>query len=321
MSDFITRLIDRARGTPAAVRPLLPSQFEPHVPTPFPSQDLDAFGRDEEKPVSEIPNYLTKAGLPQDGPHAGPKGKDGGVISRSGKGVRQDMVEPFRKEGSFDGVAEPAFEPESKGQVVAEEMVLENEANGGGTISPYRSRHPDRDEPDIKDFHPRRADEHAPYAKDPDSRRTDQYEPSDRSPVHTTGTPLIAVSPQHTEAMKEKALPVDPGSPHEADANAGLERPERERPEKRVLRPTVSSSPGNTHHAPDHGDFMSPGATKTEFHALPASSPAPPSIHVTIGRIEVRAVTQQPRQQKRSTPPAPKLSLDDYLKQRSKGKG
>ncbi len=47
-----------------------------------------------------------------------------------------------------------------------------------------------------------------------------------------------------------------------------------------------------------------------------APAPAPPAIHVTIGRIEVRATTPT-----RQTAPAPMrqptLSLDDYLKQRN----
>ncbi len=45
-----------------------------------------------------------------------------------------------------------------------------------------------------------------------------------------------------------------------------------------------------------------------------------PTIKVTIGRIDVRAVMQQtPSPQRRVTPTKPKLSLDDYLKQRGGG--
>lgn len=50
------------------------------------------------------------------------------------------------------------------------------------------------------------------------------------------------------------------------------------------------------------------------------SSSAAPVVKVTIGRIEVRAVTQQPPSPQRRTAPAqPRLSLADYLKRRDGG--
>lgn len=45
----------------------------------------------------------------------------------------------------------------------------------------------------------------------------------------------------------------------------------------------------------------------------------PPVIHVTIGRIEVRANMTTPTQPARVTPTTPKLSLDDYLKSQHRG--
>ena len=54
--------------------------------------------------------------------------------------------------------------------------------------------------------------------------------------------------------------------------------------------------------------------------SLPPAATPPPSIHVTIGRVEIRAVTTF-APSARTTLPAtsPKLSLDDYLKQRNGG--
>jgi hypothetical protein len=46
-----------------------------------------------------------------------------------------------------------------------------------------------------------------------------------------------------------------------------------------------------------------------------------PTIHIRIGRIEVRAVTQPaPQPAPRPVRQQPKLGLDDYLRQRSEGK-
>jgi len=55
--------------------------------------------------------------------------------------------------------------------------------------------------------------------------------------------------------------------------------------------------------------------------AVMRAEPAPPAIHVTIGRVEVRAVTpaaERARPHERKTPPL--LSLDEYLRQRNEGR-
>jgi hypothetical protein len=44
-----------------------------------------------------------------------------------------------------------------------------------------------------------------------------------------------------------------------------------------------------------------------------------PTIRVTIGRIDVRAVTAPAEPARETVRPQPRLSLDDYLKQRNRG--
>lgn len=50
-----------------------------------------------------------------------------------------------------------------------------------------------------------------------------------------------------------------------------------------------------------------------------AASPAPPTIQVTIGRIEVRAVPPSAPPRPRTATPTARLSLEDYLRSRSGG--
>jgi hypothetical protein len=50
----------------------------------------------------------------------------------------------------------------------------------------------------------------------------------------------------------------------------------------------------------------------------PAPATAPPTINVTIGRVEIRAVPP-PAQQRAKPKPASVVSLEDYLRQRAKG--
>ncbi len=47
--------------------------------------------------------------------------------------------------------------------------------------------------------------------------------------------------------------------------------------------------------------------------------PAAPIIHVTIGRVEVRATPPATERAKKAHPAGPRLSLEDYLRSRSKG--
>ena len=55
-------------------------------------------------------------------------------------------------------------------------------------------------------------------------------------------------------------------------------------------------------------------------NTTPDAASLAPTIKVSIGRIEVRAITQQPEKEKHYAPPAPKVSLDEYLKKQSEGK-
>ena len=70
------------------------------------------------------------------------------------------------------------------------------------------------------------------------------------------------------------------------------------------------------------GNFEQPIPSITDrFSEQRVIPSATPTIKVTIGRIDVRAVTPKAESTpvRRVVPPKPKLSLDDYLKQRSGG--
>jgi hypothetical protein len=80
------------------------------------------------------------------------------------------------------------------------------------------------------------------------------------------------------------------------------------------LVPLASASPGTAIEG-----VIKP-VLQPEVRAM-MSTPAP-TIQVTIGRIEVRAITPvAPSPQPRSAPSTPRLSLHDYLKARNGGKG
>jgi hypothetical protein len=68
--------------------------------------------------------------------------------------------------------------------------------------------------------------------------------------------------------------------------------------------------------------FLQPRIILPEPASVRREAPAPETIHVSIGRIEVRA-TQAPKAPARERPAAARtgVDLEDYLRQRSKGEG
>lgn len=99
-----------------------------------------------------------------------------------------------------------------------------------------------------------------------------------------------------------------------------------------VVEPKIIARPGSGG-APEEPPPLPNGKSRTAVQpeiivhrnspkaaAVPAppSANEPPAIHVTIGRVEVRAVMSPSAPPKVASRAAPKLSLEDYLKQRNR---
>ena len=68
-------------------------------------------------------------------------------------------------------------------------------------------------------------------------------------------------------------------------------------------------------------NVVHPEIKPAAFPSIPLpSSSEPPAIHVTIGRVEVRAIIAPTAPPKVAAPPTSKISLEDYLKQRNGGR-
>jgi hypothetical protein len=146
------------------------------------------------------------------------------------------------------------------------------------------------------------------------------------------------------EAPSQAAMSSEPRTPAPATSATARDAPlpATASPSRPTLLPTVRqtlverivSSEGSglpsIVPAPQPGT-ISPAApqarTMTDQFAAepPVGTPAPqpaPTVHVTIGRIEVRAITPPAPPAPSAAPPKPsrRLSLDDYLKQRAEGR-
>ena len=61
---------------------------------------------------------------------------------------------------------------------------------------------------------------------------------------------------------------------------------------------------------------QSPWAEQVEGRRPMQLAPSAPTVRVTIGRVEVRAIQPSPEPPTPSAPRGPRLTLDDYLRER-----
>ncbi len=126
-----------------------------------------------------------------------------------------------------------------------------------------------------------------------------------------------------TAARDDFSAPADPVqiAPSQSQDRAAVAQPDVRAVASPVdpLRSLSRDKPSAAAHA-----ILAPRLPLPEPVAQPAqpsmSKMSEPVVHVTIGRVEIRAVSA-PAAQKRSAPPKPALSLSDYLQRRSGGQG
>ena len=101
---------------------------------------------------------------------------------------------------------------------------------------------------------------------------------------------------------------------------------ETSRERKRIVVP-VTLSHGEEGHPTNTREIFEPFSERgdsrlprRDFSAVDQrSSNSAPTIRVTIGRVEVRAVQSPPPRPKQAKPEPPKLSLEEYLRKRAGG--
>jgi hypothetical protein len=147
----------------------------------------------------------------------------------------------------------------------------------------------------------------------------------------TTSTPVSELSPvQKTATAKSIAPLTDVEEEHLAKPSASRRQaaPADALPETKHLIVPVASHPGEEDHSGSTNevfeDFsnrrVSQSLRRKDFSPIDQrSSKSAPTIRVTIGRIEVRAVQSPAPAPKPVKQRPPKLSLEDYLRKRARG--
>ena len=171
-------------------------------------------------------------------------------------------------------------------------------------IEPFPHRFPRMREP--KATEPKRTVEHPESAE---GTRAD----APRITIRTN----LPISAAAGDRLEPSIVPSAQWEPPESVEDSKKEPPPQPPILGPLIRPTAVASP-------DRRERLAPAQIRVFRDArMPPEvvDKTAPSIKVTIGRIEVRAIqAAEPRKIQPSAPPQPRLSLDEYLHQRREGK-
>jgi hypothetical protein len=307
MSDYLARLAGRVRHASSALHPLLPSFFE-----------------------STITRVSTRPGIEQTGVEHSPVAvQETGTIVPKSDGSQRNSIGESRSDVSNDReekrqVEKPAWthaSPEIRQEATGQQrMALRIPATvelSGSTTSPYA------------------APPQQIYRPWPQGRRT-SVSPRSVYPASETRD-ATSLSPPIAHPELEIARPdFPPGQLPLSETANPVARSEPIRPFPFIeqehsslkLRPLIDFR------ETAYPQIQSPLGPEPASPAFPASItrslgerqtkltsplPAAPEIHVTIGRIEVRAVSSSASIQRERPSRKPELSLDDYLRLRNQG--
>jgi len=301
MSDYLARLAGRARHASPVLRPLLPSFFEPAITgvTNWAKTEYAEIERSIVGAAETVGNRITStADVP-------PRtlGRDSPFTKPAGPEQKCEPEAPVRT--NISAVPYTATTPE---QTVASETPEPIELSKSGpshrpvaTEQIIRSRQQDRGGSQRQElFHPA---------------------PEDKG--------LVPPAPQMTRIAPEIARVAVQLRQSPAPQPASYSEPASPLPSQEQALSSIRLQPLIEPRGSSQPRIQSPPAT--ESTSLPAitrrpvegratlASPlaAAPEIHVTIGRIEIRAVSPAVPIQPRSS--KPELSLDEYLRLRNKG--
>jgi hypothetical protein len=144
------------------------------------------------------------------------------------------------------------------------------------------------------------------------TRQAPSRRPLDPATVEPVIRPATGSAPSETRAISKSSRDSPIVRAPIGDAKAKSETPPAVAPMTPAVRPAVPTVPP-----------IIPASSRSDRTAnsrAPRGDPSSPrAIHITIGRIEVRAVhpPPEPLPQQRPAPASPKISLDEYLKQRN----
>ncbi len=352
MADYLTRLVERTLQLSPTVRPEIPPTFAPEIVGLPPAEPEGPTRNVDTHPRTTSQGDASEGRHRGPRSNAGdPSASDAGGVAEAehgsaGEGSQRDPREPrlgpitapvypqtpgeitesrrssepgapevsHREKLSTTGIPETVMDDRTGGHHAGAASARPAQRAGTHTLPEYRSYgEPERSEPasvsspDRTETGPPPSGRGVAVSPRPDTTFPQVHERS-------VGRPAAPDHPATGEAWLE-----DPARPAEAPAEAEAREHTRAASGRTqtdssslTARQTVSEAPAGAR------DGRTVAATPRESVAPhrpeAAQRTPPPTVKVTIGRVEVRAISQAPEP---APQPVPGLSLDDYLRQYS----
>ncbi len=308
MSDFLTRLAGRALGLAPLVQPVTTPRYAPERDTPF-GEESEVPGRSGPRsPAPPSSSPTTRASLVRDDHHveASRPEREPDTPATGGAPEEGDTASDSGATGSRDG----------RGS----EQPLMGAAAEGPRPSPTDGPDPAPGRPPARPRPPSTREGHGappvPGIRPAATPPTPSAPESSREQVKPGEAPSAAIR-HEPEVRREGSRSVTRVAYDGRGLSNGAEKRGRsmERPSdayaanERAGAPPIRGrreQPESVSHAAGESTSVS---TRTEES----------TIRVSIGRIDVRAVSPPASPPRRTKQPAPKMSLDDYLRARSGG--
>jgi hypothetical protein len=323
MNDYLSRAIERETSVAPAVRPALPSLFEPGPPsavinaleTESPIEgDPSRNTPDETEPkISPLHERLTAVDALWPDPAIGapePPRQAEEAAGKNSAGLAATPNAPSATAG-FSTESSPAKQQQLPGAAATQGIVR---PTGGPTPKPPQA------------------------ATEGIVRPTDETPPK---PIQTAIEGIVGPRslpqprPAHPAAAPEVVRPVSESPSREVGTVSPIGERGTSSPTASSTAPPARSAPGSSEPKPVTPPGPAPltKAVASAHATIPRVSPAPSGpdrsrgsdkassprpVYITIGRIEVRAIHPPPEPVRhRPAPAAPKISLEGYLKQRN----
>jgi hypothetical protein len=291
MRDYLSRLAGRVRHVTPALQPLLPSFFEPAKvavssgPPVQPSEiEQSLIAEIQAAPIDATPN----AGVPSRRSPLDPPS-----IVSDGPAEKRQFESPVRT--TVRDVLQAA-------RTQPQEVALENSDLGERSKSPT----PPNVEPSVmsvrlRSQEERKSDRPAAFPPGQEERLpAPPLTPTTRITAPTPKPKDVSIEPiRPPVARQQRGSPVNPSRPVEIRSVEPVN-----------VQPVTAAKPVTS--PPQTSLGRKPAEAQTKLVSPVATAP---EIHVTIGRIEVRAINSPASIQ--APPRKPELSLDDYLRTRN----
>lgn len=308
MSSYLNNLVLRNQQAGEVVRPRLPSIFEPPAALPFMSSALDRVAPlegDQPRDQSDEPEALTtrRAREPLMPPQSQPRTPDPATPAPAIPAWRGLQVIAEAQRISLPPMAEAEGAHEPSAQTSSDQSAhlsnASNAAERGGRV-PTADVMPGIEE--------KTSDRHQP-------EREVRHRSQPHAPALAAHAKPQGVTPSFTDAAGKQAAAAEPFT--EMSDRRTLVRP-RVSP---LRQPADESGNDHSDDSRSRREQVVPrplAPQRREQITSQAAEPPRPTINVTIGRIEVKALPPAAAPPQRKPPPS-LMSLDEYMRRRNSG--